>query len=99
MTLTTRTYWADKAKCEARLNRHDPYEGLSDEDKFILCVYGTSRNDYIAYKRYVAKELGWTEYKVAKVAKKLVKNRIVSIESAIHENGGYAGRGYWVNYK
>lgn len=102
MTLTIKTSWlirADKNKCDERLNLPDPYEGLSDEDKFILCVYEMSRNDYIAHKRHVMKELGWDAKKVTKVAKKLKETGVVSTESAVHENGGYAGRGYCVNYE
>ena len=93
-----RFVYADREKCESRVNEYTvDYSGLSDEDKMILFVFTRSKVDYITTKKAISKELGWSIYKVEQTFRKL--EGIMFVATAIHDNGGYAGKGYCVEIK
>lgn len=93
-----RFVYADRQKCEARDHGDTvDYSGLSDEDKMILFVFTRSKVNYITTKKAISKELGWSIYKVEQTFKKL--EGIVFVATAIHDNGGYAGKGYCIDIK
>ena len=88
-------------KCGERVkNISINFRDLSDEDKFIMCVYSRSICDFVTTKSYIQEYLGWTKYKIQKIAKKLIALHIIEVVPAFSEYDGLIyGKGYDFNLR
>jgi len=87
-----------------KLQMQEGYEGhdgsfipidLSDEDKFICTLFYVEEVERGVTTQMLTNWFGWTKYKSYKIAR---ENQYCITASFVCEEGGYAGRGWILNY-